>query len=296
MNRPVFILLILLAFPAYGGALESLTQSGSKIPLIIDAEDFVECDEEAGHCIASGQAKAQKGTSIVYGDRLTVYFTKNRDITEVMADGNVRMETPTETAYGDHAHYDLALDRVRVTGHTLRLVTPKEIVTAEESLEYWHKEKKGIAKGNALAQFPDTQDLIQAHTLFVYFESSSQGEQNMAVQRIEAEGNVFASSPKGIVVGDRGTYVAKTGRIDIFGNVRILQGDNLIRGGYGKANLKTNVMEIFPTDPRKTPCGCRESVSGIILPKNLEKGKNISPLKKPQRRLRNFKSAVKSHI
>ena len=157
-------------------------------PIVIEAESSVICDETTNKCIATGLAKAQSGTSIVYGDVLTVYFTegKKHEITIMTADGNVRMETPTETAYGEHAHYDAALDRVRLTGGDLKIVTPKETLTAKDSIEYWHKENKGIAHGNAVANFHDKNQLAQADHMVAYFVSSDKTEDKgkMQIDRI----------------------------------------------------------------------------------------------------------------
>ena len=125
------------------------------------------------------------------------------------ADGHVRMETPTEKAYGEHAHYDVSLDRIILTGGNLKIITQKEILTARDSIEYYHKENKGIAQGNAIARFPEKEQLVQADTLVAYFKSSSEkseGEsknktiakaateaeqEKTTIERVEAEGNML---------------------------------------------------------------------------------------------------------
>lgn len=264
----------------HGQILDHLNDNEDEMPIIIDAEQSVVCDEAAQKCTATGLAKAQKGTSTIYGDVLTVYFTegKKREITTLTADGHVRMETPKETAYGDHVHYDVALDRVLMTGGDLKIVTPKEILTAQDSIEYWHTKNKGIAQGNATARFPDKKQLVQADTLIVYFKPSSQktkdAQKKSEIDRVEAEGNVLASGPNGIVTGDRGTYSAATDIIEIFSNVKVTQGENVIKGEYGRANLKTNVAEIFPNSPHTTQTGPRKRISGLIIPKAVKNMKN----------------------
>jgi lipopolysaccharide export system protein LptA len=281
MTNKLFCLLSLLAStcPCYGQILDRLSDSKDESPIIIEAEVSVVCDEIAHKCTATGDATAQKGTSTIYGDVLTVYFTegKQRDITVMTADGHVRMETPTETAYGEHAHYDVALDRVLLTGGNLKIVTPKEVLTARDSIEYWHKKNQGIARGNAVAQFPEKQELVSADTLVAYFipssEKTKEGKEKQEIDRVEAEGNMLASGPKGAVTGDRGVYFGKTDMVEVFNNVKVSQGGNIIEGGYARANLKTNVAEMFTHSPHTTPSGPLKRISGIIIPKDAKKMK-----------------------
>ena len=279
MKTRIFCLFALLTSTSLcqGQILERLSGNKDDSPIIIDAEKSVVCDETAHKCVATGLAKAQKGTSTIYGDVLTVYFTegKERDITAMTADGHVRMETPTEKAYGEHAHYDAALDRVLMTGGNLKIVTPKEILTARDSIEYWHTKNQGIARGNAIAEFPEKKQLVQADTLISYFTPSSEktkeGKEKIEIERVEAEGNMLASSPKEIVTGDRGVYFGKTEIVEVFNNVKVTQGENVIEGGYARANLKTNVAEMFTHPPHIAQKGPVKRISGIIIPKEAKK-------------------------
>ncbi|EKE10172.1 MAG: hypothetical protein ACD_16C00074G0010 [uncultured bacterium] len=274
---------LLIPTLCYGEMLDRLRNDSEETPIIIEAENSVVCDETMNKCVATGNALAKKGTSTIYADVLTVFFTegKGRDITAMMADGHVVMETPSEKAYGDHAHYDVALDRVLLTGGNLKIVTSKENITARDSLEYWHAQNKGIARGKAVATFPEKEELIEADTLTAYFSPSEgkkkEGKEKLSIDRLEAEGNMLASSPKGFVTGDRGVYYAKNHLVEVFDNVRILQGDNIIEGGYARHNLKTNVAEMFAQPVGCSQSGAQKRISGIIIPKD---AKNIKEKKK----------------
>jgi lipopolysaccharide export system protein LptA len=259
--------------------LDQLSNTKDDSPIIIEAEESVVCDETAHKCVATGLASAQKGTSTVYGDVLTVYFTegKKREITAMTADGHVRMETPTEKAYGEHAHYDVAQDRIILTGGNLRIVTPQQTLTARDSIEYYHTENKGVARGNAIARFPEKEQLIQADTLVAYFkpaeEKSEEGKKKVDLDRVEAEGNLLASGPNGVVTGERGIYSAKTDIVEVFNNVKVSQDKNVIEGAYARANLKTNVAEMFTHPPHTNPEGPRKRISGMIFPKDVKKAR-----------------------
>lgn len=276
----------------YGQILNKVQEKQDETPIAIDAQISIVCDEIAHKCVATGDAKAQKGDKTVYGDVLTVYFTndKKREITTMTAQGHVRMETPKETAYGEHAHYDVKLDRVLMTGGNLKIVTQKETLTARDSIEYWHTKNQGIAKGKALAQFPEKEQLIQADTLVVHFKPSSEkteeGEEKLNIDRVEAEGNVLASGPNGFVTADRGVYYGQTEIVEVFNNVKIAQKNNLIEGGYGRFNVKTNVGEVFPHPRHTASSGSKKRISGIIIPKdakNMKKNKADAPAVNPKR-------------
>lgn len=263
----------------YGQILNHLGDNKDESPVIIEAEESVVCDETAQKCVATGLASAQKGTSTVYGDVLTVHFTegKKREITTMTAEGHVRMETPTEKAYGEHAHYDVALDRIILTGGNLKIVTQKEILTARDSIEYYHTENKGIARGNAVAQFPEKKQLVQADTLVAYFkpsaEQSEDGKEKVNLDRVEAEGNVLALGSKGNVTGDRAVYLEKTKKIEVFNNVKITQDENIIEGEYALFNLDTNVAEMYTQPPHTSQTGPVKRIHGMIFPKSAKKAK-----------------------
>ena len=279
-HKPLYLFFFLMSSSlCYGQALNQLSNSKDDSPIIIEADKSVVCDETLNKCVATGNAMAQKSTNIVYADILTVYFSegKEREITSIVADGHVRMETPTDTAYGDHAHYDVALDRILMTGGNLRIETPQQTLTARDSIEYWHSKNQGIARGNAIAQFPEKEELVQADTLIAYFkpatEKTDEGKEKLTIDRVEAEGNVLASGPKGIVTGDRGVYFAQTHMVEISHNVKITQDKNVITGEYVRHNLDTNVTEMYTQAPGVAPSGSVKRISGLIRPKDAKKMK-----------------------
>ncbi len=292
-NKFFFFLFLLMSTSfSYAQILDRLGNSKDESPIIIEADGSVVCDEEAHKCVATGNAKAQKSTDTVYGDILTVYFSEEQDVTSMTAYGHVLMETPTEKAYGEHAHYDVKLDRILMTGGNLKIITPTETLTARDSIEYWHSQNKGIARGKAVATFPAKEEVVQADTLIAYFKPSSEktedGKGKTTIDRVEAEGNMLASSPKGIVTGDRGVYFAPAHMVEVFNNVKITQDGNVMEGGYARHNLKTNVAELYTHPPHVSQTGPLKRISGIIIPKDAKKlkeepsgsGENISQKRK----------------
>lgn len=280
MRKTLFYLHLFLVFPCVSSSQiwNQKDSSTEEDPIVIDAEDSVVCNEGTHTCVATGKAKAQKGDASVRGDTLTVHFseTENREITAITADGNVRMEAPDKSAQGDHLHYDPHQDHIRLTGHDLKITTPKLTLTAKDSIDYWHKENKSTAH-HAVARLPEGR-LVQADTLTAYFKPEREKNktedpkaQPTEIDQLEGDGHFLACGPNGTVTGDRGTYDGKSEVIEVFGHVIVTQGKNIIKGEYGRANLKTEVAEILSSPPdTKHPVKKKSRISGLIFPNSLK--------------------------
>ena len=57
--------------------------------------------------------------------------------------------------------------------------------------------------------------------------------------------------------------------VEVFDNVKVTQEGNVIEGEYAKANLETNVAEMYhPDSPKQMLQECpKKRISGIIIPK-----------------------------
>jgi lipopolysaccharide export system protein LptA len=261
--------------------------SGQKgnLPVTIEADVSVVCDDHKGQCVATGNAEAVRGTFKVNADTLVLHFEKtgsSHDVTALSAHGHVVMSTPSEKAYGDDAHYDMAQDRLKMTGHNLKLETDKQTLTARDSLEYWRPEQKGIAYGDAVAIFPEKKQLLKADTLEAYFRSvpGAEDKDKQELDHIEAINNVFLSSPEEIITGDRGTYHAKAEFAEIFDNVTLTKGENQIEGAYATFNVKTSVGQLYGSRPGDKN---GKRIHGLIIPKDAKKARGSSLVKKKEK-------------
>ena len=116
MMRPRFLLfapLLLAVAPAEG---QQAGRSGfnSSAPVDVDA-GRVEVQDRADRAIFSGGVIATQGNMLMNSARLTVFYTNSNgiDIQRLVAEGGVTLRTPSETAQGNTAIYDL--DRRIVT-------------------------------------------------------------------------------------------------------------------------------------------------------------------------------------
>ena len=267
-------------------------------PIAITASDEIEWRQEQREVIARGNAKAVRQNVTVTADRLIAFYrpkngaaaqpapppqpaqpapsvvtdpdTGGNEIYRVQAEGNVRIFTPTDQVQGDRAVYDMDKAVLVVTGHTLKLTTPNDVLTARDDLEYWSQKHMAVARGNAVAVTNDGRriaaDTLVAYTTDAPSSPSPTPPQNAAdpltasgkLQKVEAFGNVTVRTVTDTAIGDRAVYVPDTGIARLAGRVRITRGENQLDGSEAEVNMKTGIAQLLP--------GPSERVQGLVLP------------------------------
>ncbi|MBF0326979.1 MAG: hypothetical protein HQL42_18160 [Alphaproteobacteria bacterium] len=226
------------------------------------ADGGIEWISEAQRVIARTNAKAVRGRVTVTADTLTAYYRKGASGDEIWrldADGNVTIATPTETATGTKATYDLDKAIFVLRGQPAHLVTPTDTVTAKETIEYWEKERMAVARGDAVATQKGKQ--IQAEVLTSHFKENPKGDLEM--RRADAYRSVVLTTPQEQVFGERGDYNLETGVATVAGSVRIVRAGNELNGEYAHVNLNTGISKLFGTGPGGQGEG---RVSGTFTP------------------------------
>lgn len=277
-------------------------------PITVDARDDFEWHENEHMVIATGAARATRDTSTVVADRLIAYYRKKQpapgaavaqatagspkagsdseggnEIYRLLAEGNVRIFTPTDEAVGDHAVYDIDQAVLVMTGGNLRLTTPEELVTARDSLEYWSDKRMSVARGNAVVVTADARrlagdvvvgysdpDTPPAAGAPVAGAAKSAGGADVPgggkLKRIEAFGNVEVRTATDIVRGARGVYVTETRIARVVDNVRITHGETQMSGAAADINMDTGIAHLVAQPGRR--------VQGLIVPND---GKPAQP-------------------
>jgi lipopolysaccharide export system protein LptA len=257
----------------------------SDVPIEVEADQGIEWLRDQQVYLARGNAKATRGQVTVYGDTLTARYrprsgakapatessggTGNTEIYQLEAVGNVRITTPTETAWADRAVYDADQAVIVLLGHNLKLQTKTDVLTARDSLEYWDKRQLAVARGDALAVHDDRR--IRADTLSAQFvEVQGQGQK---LQRADAFGNVEVRTQLEVARGDKGVYLADREVATLIGNVRITRGDNQLNGEVAEVDMKTGVSRLLSGGAGQA------RVRGLFVP---ERGPQSAPAaKKP---------------
>lgn len=274
------LLAMLAALPS-GAEAQGLGLSGGgndDVPLEVYADNGIEWRQNDNTYIARGNAKTIKGTTTVYADMLTAHYRKaaasGSEVWKIEAHGNVRIVSPQETAYGEHAVYTIDDGALIMTGKNLKLVTPRETITARDRLEYWDKKNLAIARGDALTVTEDGRR-IRADTLTATFKPSNsqqagakpptpaptrvatsgtsaaatrsgrQTQGDSRLDRMDAVGNVVITTPEEVARGERGVYFEDSGIATLTGSVKITRGQNQLNGDAAEVNLRTGVSRMI---------------------------------------------------
>ena len=268
-------------------------------PVEVSADSGIEWQQDAQLYIARGNAIAKRGTTEVHADTLTAYYRPSKgaggetEVYRLDADGHVMIKGPTQTVVGDQAVYDVDQQIGIVTGKTLKLTTPSDVVTARDSFEWYDAKQISVARGDAIA-VRDTKrlraDVLTAHMTkekpkpgenqpeaktskavpaTTNAKTSAKagplgdGDEGSRISRIDAQGNVLVSTPTDIGRGDYGVYNADTGIVTLLGNVTITRGPNAIKGEYAVVDLNNNVSRMMPGP--STPGTPASRVEGLFV-------------------------------
>ena len=266
-------------------------------PVEVTARDGMEWRQNEQMVVARGDARAVRGGVTVMADNLIARYrrkpgsaapaagaqpgaadTGSNEIYRLEAQGHVRIATATDLAVGDRAVYDIDQAVLVLTGGDLRLTTPQQTLTAEDSMEYWSDKGVAVARGDATVQTADgrrlSADTLVGYTVPPSTQGSSLvgaqggarpaaagGDPSLAagrLQRVEAFGNVVIRTAAETVRGDRGVYVPDSGIARLAGNVRITRGQNQLNGDEAVVNIQTGVSTLA-----RGPGG---RVQGLVVP------------------------------
>ena len=134
-------------------------------------------------------------------------------------------------------------------------------ITAD-TLEVRNTENLAIFRGDVDAIQGDM--LLKADMLIVHYRVNKETPDQQGISQINAEGNVFVSSPNETAQGARGIYDVDNEKIWLTGQVVLTQGDNIIQGEQLELNLATGKSRVLST---ATNDGKRERVRGLFVPK-----------------------------
>jgi lipopolysaccharide export system protein LptA len=274
-----------------------LTSQDSNKPITIEADQGIEWQQNNRVYIARGHAKATRGQATVFGDTLIAYYRpvvhpgagtsdaapehkapapkaapvssdpiggNSTEIYRLEATGNVRIATETQTVYGDHAVYDVDRTLLVVTGKNLKLETPRDTLTARDSLEWYDDKQLAVARGDAVAIREGKRlrgDVLTATVVKPANEASH-------ISRVDAQGNVLVSSQDQIARGDAGVYNVDMGIATITGRVTLTRADNELRGQYAVVDLNNNVSHLLSAPPStQLTAGKPARVQGLLVPR-----------------------------
>ena len=148
------------------------------------------------------------------------------------------------------------------TGHDSSL--PIEVTA--DSLEVQRDKSIAIFRGDVLAVQGEMN--LSAETLVVHYTESDGTDEGTTISRIDAQGNVFVSSPNQTAHGDVGVYDVEQGIIDLSGaDVVLTRDQNVIHGNHLVMNLETGYSRV---ESAAGTTGEGERVKSIFVPEATE--------------------------
>ncbi len=256
--------LLILGNPLSGIVLANskTSKSNPNQPIEIDADQGIEWLAEDKVYLARGNANAKQGDFSMRADILKAFYrntkSKKDEIYRIEANGQVVIRNLVQNVFGEHGIYDLDRSLIVVSGKNLRLDTGKEIVRAEEGLEFWQKSKLAVARGNASATRKDRR--IRANLLTVQFIEDINGK--LTAKQIDAQGGVLITTPSEVIVGNEGVYNVIEELVTLSGNVKITRGENQLNGSMAEVNLQSGVSRLISDKS----LGGTKKVRGLFIP------------------------------
>jgi lipopolysaccharide export system protein LptA len=140
-------------------------------------------------------------------------------------------------------------------------------ITAD-SLEVLQNQKIATFTGNVDAVQGDM--VLSADQLRVYYGDTDGAAPGPAgtgsIRRIEADGNVFLSSPRETAQGEAGVYDVAANQLTLDGAVILTQGDNVIRGQRLEVDLASGRSRVFAAVPSAEGGTAPQRVRALFTP------------------------------
>jgi len=225
-------------------------------PVNVTAAGGFEWREAQQEVVATGDARAVRGTVTVLADTLIAHYRKKApapgappppttaaaapgtpggpdsgadEVYRLEADGHVRIVTPTDESLSDHAIYDIDQSVLLLTGHAMKLTTPQDVLTAKDSMEYWSQKHMAVGRGHALVVTSDGRRL-SADTLVAYTTApaATPGAAKPAAPVAQA-----SAAPGGKPPADPLASSGKLQRVEAYGNIEIRTVADTVFGDRG---------------------------------------------------------------
>ncbi len=259
MKHLSFIVALLFTSPSLAA---TAPVADSNAPVEISAKHSLEWNRKDKTYTAREDAIAKQGNFQISSSTLTAHYTEDKsstDISRLVASGNVIILSPPYTVYGDNADYSVPDNSAVLTGRNLRIETPGEKLTAKEKIEFFGRENRLTAIGDAVAVRGS--DTLKADSMTAFFQKAT--DNKLTLQKITADGNVSIKTPKETVTGSKGVYDVTSGKAVLTGRIRILQGPNWLEGTRAVVDLKTGISQLFAEGNAAT----EGRVKGMFFPK-----------------------------
>lgn len=215
-----------------------------KPPIEIEADQQLEWLRNQHMYRGTGNVMIKQGTTIIRGDVAEAYYDGAigpSALTNMIVTGNVVITDQTRIIHADHGTYDIATQKLVLTGKKIILDSPQADVSATGSMTYDAAENKATATGDAEIVQPGQR--LKADTVTAWLEKGTN-----KLQRAEAKGHVIITRDgrdgKEIIQSQRAVYDTVKNRIDLTGDVRLTRGSNHMQGSHATIDMTTGYSSL----------------------------------------------------
>lgn len=231
-------------------------------PLALDAADGVEWRREERLFIAEGDAVAKQGGVTLKAERMVAaYRTRpggGLEIYKLDAEGDVEVESGGDAASGGRATFDLGAGVIALSGPNLAYASAEARVTARDTLEYFVKEKRAVARGAARVR--DARGALSAAVI----EAQFSGAATDGLSRARAWGDVRIDTGQEVILAERAEYDFRRRLAVAAGDVRIRRGENVLTGATATVDFASGVSRLAGGG------GEGKRVRGMVFPKAVQ--------------------------
>ncbi|AOX19301.1 hypothetical protein A0U90_02205 [Kozakia baliensis] len=202
--------------------------------------------------------------------------------------GHVHIFTSTDQAWGDKALYDIDQATLVMTGKNMKLVTPQDVLTARDVMEYHSQTRMSVGRGDATVTTNDGRR-VRADVLIAFSAPSDQpaaqagknapapapaqsnnsngplSSGSSKLERAYGWGHVLMRTPNETATGDRGVYIFATEMARLIGHVHVTSGQNQNNGASALVNMKTGVAIMNPAPGQR--------IEGLVIPNDASSSK-----------------------
>ncbi len=268
---------------AQGLPIPGFGNTGTALPVAIEADQGVEWRQNEQVYIARGNATAKRGDTSIRADALYAHYRRTEDnrqeIYKIAAEGGVKITTPKETITSDTAEYMVETTVFTLKGKPVTIDNGKNQLIAALVV---YNSRSRVANVTGGAQVVEEKKRVRADR-FVAFFKEDDGKQSL--RRVEALGNVVITTPTEVARGNRGDYDAETELATLTGNVRLTRGENQLNGDRAEVDMKSGVSKLLAGEGRpaagQTNPAEGKRVRVLIMPGQADSGKGPLDIPSP---------------
>ena len=241
-----------------------LTHNNQGEKIILSADQGMIWDPNNKELILYKNALAIKGNMQLSAQEIHLHYkileNGEKEITDLQAQQNVHLLTPTEEVRGSFLKYNLAEKTIQIKGAPGILKQTDYTITTHDQIEYNQKKQTAILHKAIIED--QNKRKIQADLLLASFIIGPSNR--LLLDTVDASRNVLIQNDQEIITGEHAVYQAQTGNAIVTGSPKLMRGKNQLTGDQLHVNLKTG-KSVLKTDKQQNP-ETTNRIEGVFYP------------------------------